>query len=67
MNFEIRIGGRLPVDAADLFGDLDVTRHGAVSVVRGEMDQAALHGLIDRIHILGLELITARKIRSSGI
>ncbi len=64
--FEVHVRGTLPAGAAELFGDLDVTRRREVTVMRGEMDQAAFHGLMERIHVLGLELLTVRRIRSVG-
>ncbi len=65
-NYEVRVGGAVPEDAADVFGGLATSRDGDVTVVRGELDQAALHGLLERIHARGLELLTARRIRTSA-
>ena len=64
--FEVHVCGTLPAGAAELFGDLDVTHRGEVTVMRGEMDQAAFHGLMVRIHVLGLELLAVRRIRGGG-
>ena len=49
-----------------MFGDLDVTRRQDITIMRGTLDQAALHGLVERIHVLGLELLAIRRIRSAG-
>ena len=65
-DFEIHILGALPDGTADLFGDLDVTRRQNITIMRGTLDQAALHGLVERIHVLGLELLAIRRIRSAG-
>jgi hypothetical protein len=62
--YEIRIAGQLDEAAAAAFGDLDVTVHGTVTVITGNFDQAALHGLLERIRSLGLELVEARRLRS---
>jgi hypothetical protein len=62
--YEIRIAGQLDEAAAAAFGDLDVTVHGAVTVITGNFDQAALHGLLERIRLLGLDLVEARRLRS---
>jgi hypothetical protein len=61
--YEIRIAGRLDEATIVAFGDLDVTVHGAVTVVTGDFDQAALHGLLERIRSLGLDLVEARRVR----
>ena len=46
---------------------LDASLSPAETVLRGEIeDQAALHGLLDRIRTLGLELIEIRQVRHPG-
>jgi hypothetical protein len=62
--YEIRIDGQLDDVRAAAFSGLDVTCRGQVTIITGEFDQAALHGLLERIWFLGLELIEAR--RTSG-
>jgi hypothetical protein len=43
------------------FEELDVTATCGTTVLRGELpDQAALHGVLDRINALGLELLGVR-------
>jgi hypothetical protein len=63
--YEIRIAGQLDQIAAAAFAGLDVTAYGDVTVVRGEFDQACLHGLLERIRSLGLDLVEARRVRDS--
>jgi hypothetical protein len=60
--YEIRIAGQLDEAAIAAFGDLDVSVHRAVTVVTGDFDQAALHGLLERIRLLGLDLVEARRV-----
>jgi hypothetical protein len=60
--YEIRIAGELDEAAIAVFGDLDVSVHSAVTVVTGDFDQAALHGLLERIRLLGLDLVEARRV-----
>ena len=46
------------------FDDLDVSTKEGLTVLRGAFpDQAALHGVIERIRALGLELVAVRKAR----
>lgn len=61
--YEIRIRGRVSDSFLAAFEDLTVSVNPAETVVRGAtLDQAALHGLLDRIHALGLELVEVRRL-----
>jgi hypothetical protein len=60
--YEIRVAGRLDETAAWTLAGLDVSTHGADTVITGEFDQAALHGLLERIRTLGLDLVEARRL-----
>ena len=62
--YEIRINGQLDEAALKAFDGLDLTSHDTVTVITGEFDQAALHGLLEQIRALGLDLIEARRERS---
>jgi len=62
--YEIRIAGRLDEATIIAFGGLEVKFHGQVTVISGEFDQAALHGLLERIRSLGLDLVEARRVRA---
>jgi hypothetical protein len=60
--YEIRVA-RAPGDAAmDAFAGLDVVVDREITVITGEFDQAALHGLLERIRTLGLDLIDVRRL-----
>ena len=63
--YEIRLGARPGARCADLYGDLDVQIDGAVLVLRGELDQAALHGVLERARYLRLDLLDVRRTRST--
>lgn len=63
--YEIRIAGRLDETATAAFAGLDVTARGEVTVIRGEFDQAGLHGVLERIRFLGLDLVEVRRVRGS--
>jgi hypothetical protein len=63
--YEIRIAGQLDETAVTAFADLAVLRRGQVTVITGRFDQAALHGLLEMIWALGLDLLEARRVRGS--
>jgi ABC-type sugar transport system substrate-binding protein len=41
----------------EAFAGFDITPDGLATVLAGELDQAALHGALNRIQALGLELL----------
>ena len=63
--YEIRIAGRLGEATLDAFEGLDVAFRAGVTVVIGQFDQAALHGMFEMIRSLGLELLEARRVGGS--
>ena len=63
--YEIRIAHPLDEVIAAAFEGLDLRGDGDVTVVLGELDQAALHGVLERVRALGLELVDARRVRRS--
>jgi hypothetical protein len=66
-SYEIRIKGRVGEPVLATFGELNASVKPAETVLRGVInDQAALHGLLDRIHSLGLELIEIRQVEDSS-
>jgi hypothetical protein len=60
--YEIRLAGPLDETHEAAFAGLNVVSHGQVTVITGEFDQAALHGLLERIRLLGLDLVEARRV-----
>jgi hypothetical protein len=61
--YEIRIKGRLSDSLSGAFEDFTACVKPAETVMRGEVrDQSELHGVLDRIQSLGLELIEVRQI-----
>jgi hypothetical protein len=67
VSYEIRIKGKVGEPVLASFADLDASIRPAETVLRGTIpDQAALHGLLDRIQSLGLELIELRQVESSS-
>jgi hypothetical protein len=61
--YEIRIRGRLSETMQTAFEEFEVTTEPVETVLHGQvLDQAALHGLLDRIAALGLELVEVRRV-----
>lgn len=61
--YEIRIRGRLSETMQTAFEEFEVTTEPVETVLHGQvLDQAALHGLLDRIASLGLELVEVRRL-----
>ena len=65
-DYEIRIKGRLSDSLLAGFECLTATVQPVETVLHGPVqDQAALHGLLDRIQSLGLELAEIRQLPAS--
>jgi hypothetical protein len=60
--YAVRIKGLLGPELSEAFADLSVTHTGSQTCLTGAMDQAALHGVLDRISALGLELVDVRRV-----
>lgn len=61
--YEIRIRGRLGKGLLAQFKGFKAEVEPAETILYGPVeDQAALHGLLDQIHALGLELVEFRRI-----
>jgi hypothetical protein len=64
-SYEIRIRGRLSTALLDSFEGMASELEPVETVLHGPVrDQSELHGLIDRIQALGLELIEVRRLPS---
>ncbi len=63
--YEIRIAGRVDETTLTSFAGLTVRFCDEVTVVTGQFDQAALHGMLEMIRSLGLDLLEARRIGDS--
>jgi hypothetical protein len=62
--YEIRIKGRVSQALLDSFAGMESDLEPVETVLHGPIkDQAALHGVIDRIQALGLELIEVRRVQ----
>jgi hypothetical protein len=63
-NYEIRLKGRLDGRWAAWFDGLGLTHDGAgITVIHGPVaDQAALHGLLNKVRDLGLPLVSVTRV-----
>jgi hypothetical protein len=59
-SYEIRVLGALGPAAREAFTGLLVDVEPTTTVLTGDFDQAALHGLLDRVRALGLELVDVK-------
>ena len=65
--YEIRIKGRVSRALLDSFEGMQSDLEPVETVLHGPVrDQSELHGLIDRIQALGLELIEVRRLPRTG-
>ncbi len=63
MDYRIVVRGELDDRFAYLFNDMRLERHEGTTVLEGPVrDRAQLHGFIDRIQELGLELLNVEQI-----
>jgi hypothetical protein len=61
--YEIRVNGRLSDSMSGVFEDFTASVRPAETTLRGEIrDQSELHGLLEQIQSLGLELIEVKRL-----
>ena len=60
--YEIRIAGRVDETTLTSFEGLTVRLGDDDTIVTGQFDQAALHGMLEFIRSLGLDLLEARRV-----
>jgi hypothetical protein len=63
--YEIRIADQLDEATLASFAGLNVSVRAGVTVIIGQFDQAALHGMLEMIRSLGLDLLEARRVRGT--
>ena len=64
--YEIRVQGRLDERWSAWFDGMEVVTADGCTLIRGRVDQAALHGLIQRVHDLGLPLLSVTHSRTGA-
>ncbi|HSE70710.1 MAG TPA: hypothetical protein VLA97_08120 [Nocardioidaceae bacterium] len=67
--YEIRITGWVPTgELLDELGDVDVAEHEMRTVLSGRfVDQAALHGFLQRLRAYGLEIVEVRRVSEPDV
>ena len=61
--YEIRVRGHIPPDELVEFENVTAVVQSGETVLRGlVIDQAALQGILQRLHVLGLDLIEVRRV-----
>jgi hypothetical protein len=60
--YEIRVEGVLDQRWTAWFEGLEITSDHSQTVIAGPVDQAALHGLLNRVCDLGLVLVSVRRL-----
>jgi hypothetical protein len=67
MRYELVVRGEIGDRFALLFDGMHLVRRAGETVLRGEVvDQAQLHGFIERIQELGLELVSVNPLPKEG-
>jgi hypothetical protein len=61
--YEIRVRGRIGQSLVERFAGFDAEVEPAQTILRGPVeDQAALHGVLEQIQCLGLELVEVKRV-----
>ena len=62
-SYEIRVRGRVSPVALEGFDGMEAELAAVETLLRGKVrDQSELHGLLDRVKSLGLELVEVRRL-----
>jgi hypothetical protein len=66
--YEIRVAGVLPPEALLDFERLSASVEPVETVLHGPLvDQAALHGLLARLEIMGVQVLEIRRVREQDV
>jgi hypothetical protein len=60
-SFAVVVRGRAGKVVRSAFDDLDLQIEGDNTVLRGDLDQAALHGVLQKLQDYGIEIIEVRR------
>ena len=61
ITYEIRVLGSIGPAAREAFTDMAVEVEPTTTVLSGDLDQADLHAVLDRVRALGLELVDVKQ------
>lgn len=61
ITYEIRVLGSIGPAAREAFTDMAVEVEPITTVLSGDLDQADLHAVLDRVRALGLELVDVKQ------
>ena len=59
--YRITVSGVLGEVGREVLADLQIACDGAVTVLTGDLDEAALYGVLNRLLVLGLELVELKR------
>ena len=60
--YQVTVSGSLDEIGREAFGDLRIEANGTSTTLVGDLDQAALYGVLNRILTLGFELLELTRI-----
>ena len=63
--YRIMISGRLDDIGREAFSDFRIESTGANAILVGDLDQAALYGALNRILMLGFELLALTRVEDA--
>ena len=55
--YRLTVAGALGGTGREIFADFAIETNGAKTVLSGDLDDAALYGMLNRVQMLGLELL----------
>ena len=64
--YRIVISGALGEVGREVFADLRIEGNGADTSLTGDLDESALYGVLDRILVLGLEIVELNRLPERG-
>ena len=65
--YQITISGGLGEIGREAFGDFHIQANGRSTVLTGDLDQAALHGTLNRMLSLGFEVVKLNRLAEGAV